>query len=357
MEPRLKIKKDGQGVNFILTWYSPMAIGLAIISAMLFGSFFSFYSFLSGKGMELVLALIPLLFLALGFVTGYVSLCLFLNKTYIHLSEKDLHLHHQPLPWPGNHLQIPRSAIKQLYVKEKIRISKKGGKSYQYYLMAQLKSGTEKKLFTLDTFPSDQLRKLERSLEYYLRIPDQAVNGEFIGNAQSKNGAYLKKRNLYSLAINHPTYRSLFLAEAGEQTLYQDEPIRITKAIQYDWQEGNSDKLLRCISNSGLEQSLYIRQVHKHLEVYRIDNLPEQQSLNTVFRPDRPVQEITWKATTYFLGSSSMGKSFEGNDQDHEFINQWLYLSSDQHRIIRVLEQNGQLGFFQGVLIETHQTP
>lgn len=172
-------------LEIIVGWYSPIAVGLALLLIIWAASTFSAYVDLFTGRSSLLFAVLHTFQLVVSIAFGYFILCLFLNKTILRLNRTDLRVMHRPLPWFGNNKQLKVAEIQQLYVKEKVRQFRKGSNSYRYVLMAKMTSGTEKSIFWLDTLPAEQLQELEERLEQYLQIRNTDIPGEFKKNHQS----------------------------------------------------------------------------------------------------------------------------------------------------------------------------
>jgi hypothetical protein len=280
---------------------------------------------------------------------AYLTLCLFFNKTYIHLYDDDdeLHILHQPIPWVGGNKRLKKSDIVQLYVKEKVSSTKNGPK-YKYILMAQLKSGADKKLLALDGMTSGDVQKIEHRLEQYMGIPNQKVVGEYAGNVQSPKGKNAQARRHHRVRFSNPVFQSLFLAKATESITYKGEQLKIAAITQYDWHDGNSDKQLQCFTEMDTEVNFYVQQSQAILSIFQIEKLPNYQLPTEAFRPEHPVRTMVLKGQNFILNSSAMGNSFNTFSNGNTPTKQWLYLSSDQRYMVRVTDQNGQITYYYG---------
>lgn len=345
MDKKVAFLEDDQGIDIIITWLTPMAFFLAFFTIIWCGFLVFFYSMLMIGDTPWFVMLFPLLHVTVGVYLAYYTLCLFLNKTFLHFYNDELNIVHQPIPWIGGNKRFHKSEITQLYVKEKVS-SSKNGPQHKYQLMAQMCSGGDKKLLALDGLSSSSVREIEIRLEQYLGIPNQPVPGEYEGRG--------RQRKHHRLHFSHPTFQSLFLAKAGDQTSYKDEPLRIAAITQYDWHDGNSDKRLQCFTELNTELNLYIRQQQAILEVYQVHRLPGKQEPDEVFRPDRPVHTLSLGGENYILDSSAMGHSFTTFSSGHIDTRQWLYFSSDRQSLLQVLDQQGQTSYYQGQIIQDH---
>jgi len=126
-------------------------------------------------GPRLMMLLFPLLHVAVGIGLTYFTACLFVNRTVIDVSPREIRVQVGPLPWRGN-LAVAPAQIGQIYREEIVRHTK-NGRSVSYHLSVATKDG--KKLKLLSGVPSaDQALYLEQEIERHLGIRDQPVTGE-----------------------------------------------------------------------------------------------------------------------------------------------------------------------------------
>lgn len=308
-----------------------------------------------GDGTPWFFALFPVIHLFVGLYLGYYTLCLFLNKTYIHFYQDELNIVHQPLPWVGGNKQLSRAEINQLFVKEKVSHSDNGPR-FKYQLMAKLRNGEHKKLLSLDHLSSNSVKKIEHRLEHYMGIPDLVVYGEYQPNPgdQLKQRERPQQRSHQGIPFNNLTFQSLFLAKVGTTIIYKEEPLSIAAISQYDWLDGNSDKLLQCFTQLNTELYLYLTQRGAILEVYQVRQLNEQQGPSESFEATRPVKSMSLAGKSYNLDRSVMGKSYTTFTNGTMEIKQWIYLSGDRQSMGRVINQQGQISYYEGHIIQDY---
>ena len=353
MNKKIEFLEDDQGIDITITWFTPMAFFLAFFTVIWCGFLVFFYSMLMGGGTPWFVGLFPLLHVAVGVYLAYYTLCLFLNKTYIHFYNNELNIVHQPIPWIGGNKRLNKSEITQLYVKEKVS-SSKNGTQLKYQLMAQLRSGADQKLLALDGLSSSEVKGIEERLEQYMGIPNAPVFGEYQGQHSKPNqgGETIQQRKHHRIQFSNPILQSLYLAKAGDSISYKNEPLSVAAISQYDWHDGNSDKLLQCLTALNTEFNLFLHQQQAILRVYHVHRLPRAKEPETVFKSDRPVRTMQLDDKTYLLDSSAMGNSFTTFSSGHSAAKQWLYFSSDRQSLVRVIDQQGQITYYQGQLTE-----
>jgi hypothetical protein len=149
---------------FLVFWFAPATAGLDLtkgIDAL--------------PGPRLMMLLFPLLHVAAGIGLAYFTACLFVNRTVIDVSPREIRVQVGPLPWRGN-LAVPPAQVAQIYREEIVRHTK-NGRSVSYHLSVATKDGRKLKL--LSGVPSaDQALYLEQEIERHLGIRDQPVTGE-----------------------------------------------------------------------------------------------------------------------------------------------------------------------------------
>lgn len=352
-DKKIKFEEDEFGMDVTITWFQPMAIFLLFFTTIWIGFLVFFYSMILGSGAPFFAALFPLIHVGVGVYLAYYTLCLFFNKTFIHLYDTELHVLHQPIPWIGGNKKFDKSEIIQLYVKEK-QSNSKNGPRFKYILMAQLKSGGDKKLLNLDGLSSDQVQEIEHRLEQYMGIPNQPVAGEFIGRNRPAGGGVIQARKHHIVRFANPVFQSIFLAKAGERITYMGEKLTIAAITQFDWHDGNSDKVIQCITEANTEVAFFVNQSQAILKVYQTEKLPNYQLPAQSFNPESPVRTMSMKGQNFILDSSAMGNSFNTFSDGHTEANQWIFLSSDRKYMVRVVDQHGQITYYYGEQCEDH---
>ena len=143
--------------GFLVVWYT------ASIAALL-----------SGEVASVLMLLFPILHVVVGIGVTYSLVATVVNYTEIRVSEVHLEVTHGPLPWRGPQ-PMPSRAIDQFYLVQDVQKS-----SRTYSLVARRKDQTSEQLLT-NLSDDTQARYMERRLEAWLGITDQAVDGEYTG--------------------------------------------------------------------------------------------------------------------------------------------------------------------------------
>lgn len=147
------------------------AISFTVAGAFFFGAFDDGFSVFT------CVSFVPLLFVFIGLGLAYYTLGLWVNSTYIDVSDYEIHVHSGPVPWMERRLEAEN--IGQLYVKQVVTRND-NSTSISYDVRAVMHSGPEQKLVTSMKAP-DQAFYIEERIEYYLEIADQPVAGEYRG--------------------------------------------------------------------------------------------------------------------------------------------------------------------------------
>jgi len=132
------------------------------------------YSMAFGQDSPLIMKLFPVLHVAVGVLLTYSTLCGFINRTVIEVTDEELTIRHGPLPWPGNQtLTVPD--IRQIYCDETISRGR-NSTSTSYNVNALLVE--ERTIKLLSSLPEKQMALfVEQQLEEWLKIKPQHVKG------------------------------------------------------------------------------------------------------------------------------------------------------------------------------------
>lgn len=175
LPPGIQVQETMEGTVITRRWFN-LAVAFLIPFCIAWDSFLIFwYSIaLSGKG-PWIMAVFPLLHVAVGVGLTYYTLATLFNTTRIVAGRGFLRIQHGPLPWMGN-TELPTGNLNQLYGKEKISRGK-NGPHYQYELWAALHDGSTRKLLGAG-ITMEQALYLEQKLERALALKDRTMAGE-----------------------------------------------------------------------------------------------------------------------------------------------------------------------------------
>jgi hypothetical protein len=176
-QPRSMTVEDiGTGMRLTRRWFTWATLFLTVFCVGWDGFLVFWYSMALKPDAPWVMAVFPLIHLAVGVLLTYTVLAMYLNRTVLEISEGRLTVRHGPLPWPGNRA-LDVSEVEQLYCQEKVSRNRQGAASSTYTVSALLKGGRRVPL--LDSLPRrDDALFVEQLVEKYLGIDDRPVGGE-----------------------------------------------------------------------------------------------------------------------------------------------------------------------------------
>ncbi|MBN1872701.1 MAG: hypothetical protein JXA33_00600 [Anaerolineae bacterium] len=175
MPKKIQIFNTGETFQITYRWFGPQFIFLIIFAVFWNGFMLMWHSIALTSG-NWTMSLFGLLHTMIGLAVAYYTLVGLLNTTTVWIQAGILGVHHHPLPWPGNK-QVMASDIEQIYCKEKVSHSRKGGTHYSYEVYAALRNTDKEKLLGGLGEP-EQALYIEQELERYLGIRDRPVRGE-----------------------------------------------------------------------------------------------------------------------------------------------------------------------------------
>jgi hypothetical protein len=125
--------------------------------------------------------LLPMAFhIVVGVGLMYYILAVFLNKTYIGVSQWDLTVEHKPIPVPFyKTLEIPSKTIDQIFVERYVASKTNGRPDYAYRVMAKLLNAEKPVRIMKGLKTLEQGRFIEQEIEKFLRIEDEHIEGEW----------------------------------------------------------------------------------------------------------------------------------------------------------------------------------
>lgn len=306
-----------------------------------------FYSGLIASGAPLIAFLFPLLHVAAGIGIGHQALTMLFNKTKIIVADGYLSIEHSPIPaFTGNKTYYTHE-IDQIYTKEK-----SGSKGSIYYqLRAKLANGKDVKLFSDQNLDRSRAHELEQLIEEHIGITNAPVKGEHPRPHVKTYGRQTFRRDELPEDIS-----DIYLLRPKQEIFINGSPTNTTHVSQYDWNDGNTDKIIQLFDDNHKEQYLYI---HQNQGIYKIGleremNVLETQDLN--FYPYLAPQKLEIGDTVYLLSDAKKGRTFTSADGPPiEGTKSWTYLSLDEQSYIRIIQTKGIIRWHQGKRIPPHQ--
>ena len=290
-------------------------------------------------GESLLLILLPILFAVIGLGLLYYTACLFFNKSWIDIEGGMLKISHRPIPWWKGNKSLEIDQINQVYVKEKISKSKKGGITYYYHLRAKLQDGEDVLLFDIDETESTEVLLLESKIEDYLGIRDRPVKGEYSSISKNKESDIAEPRELL---INRDT-----LLEIEDQIKIGKRKFQVIHKSQYDWNNGNSDCQFQILDESNLAKIIAIEQNKGLFEYYLKDELNILVTKGFNFNDVEPPSNIMHKSETFHLLKISEGNQFRSDLSEPIQSKKWSYKSKNGS-VLSIIKDKGMFTYYIG---------
>lgn len=175
------VENQGGDLVIVRSWRSVfLVVFLTVFTVIWNGITWTFFIGTLASGLWPLTAFLSI-FLVVGALVGYATLCVLLNSTEIRVSNRRLTVKHGPLPVPGG-VDVDPSEIEQLWVEQSISHSRSdngtSSTSVSYPLYMRLKNGSKKALLR-SVGDSELSIYLEQQVEEFLGIQDRAVRGEY----------------------------------------------------------------------------------------------------------------------------------------------------------------------------------
>lgn len=337
---KIKVDKNTNDLTITYKWFTLKAIFL-IFFCIVWDSFLVFW-YSMAFGMDdaggWIMKIFPLAHVAVGVGLSYYTLCLLFNKTIISIDHSQIQVKHSPLPWKGNKV-VEAENISQLYVKEKISRGK-NGTTVSYQINALTPSDKHIKLIG-NIFEEEHIAKnIEKQIEEFLGIEDIPIQGEH-QNTSDKPFNYPRKEK----AKKDTSQLELGDLQRGYILNYNLHTWEVMYQVQYDWNNGDTDKLFRISNSNGEDRLLYIQKEMGATLGWVEDKFSEYKTKKII---NLSQEQIEVAGTSYFLEKQTLGKRFSGKSLESTQVIQWFYLDKSQLKSIRVLK-------FEDESIESYQ--
>ena len=348
LEKKLRFYEDQDLMAIEFKWYTPAAY-FYLFFTIIWNAFLMFwYSMAFAGGAPIIFILFPLLHVAVGLYLAYFTACQFFNRTNIEIDDDYLTIEHSPIPWWRGNVEIPTERIDQLYVKE-TKSEGKNGTSYSYSLRAKLTDTSDKEILSLTGVESTQMQEIEEKLERFIGINDRPVKGEYqkSGTTQKVVEARRQRRDFTDSPLG-----IFYFSEKGEFFQLEGEEVKVLSITQFDWNDGNSDKLLQLSNENNEEKLLYFDQNKAILEVFleKSLNLTDIGSIN--FQKENPPKTIKISNELFQLIDYKTGTKFITGITQNIEVEQWIYFSEDRQTMVRVINNNGVIHYSKGIKLQ-----
>ncbi len=147
--------------------------------ALFWNGFISIFIFLGIASGEMIMAIFMIPFILVGIYLIYASLGYMLNTTYITVNERSFWVEHKPINFliqKDQYYEIDE--IDQLYVRRHEVGKSNDTPVHAYAVDLMLKNGETIKLVK-ELHAVQYARYIEQEIEYFLKIPDRPVEGEW----------------------------------------------------------------------------------------------------------------------------------------------------------------------------------
>jgi hypothetical protein len=179
---KLNVEETAREIKISYRWFQPVAIFLVFFCFFWDGILIFFYTAMLSdtEGTPVFAMLFPLLHVAVGIGLTWYTISLFVNKTYIIITKYNLSIQHKPLPmfFFKRNVELDKSEVAQVYLKEVVTTGKSGSRNYSYNLFYLDKNSRSKKI--LSESDSEAAMFIRRKIEKYFDIEPKPIDGEFL---------------------------------------------------------------------------------------------------------------------------------------------------------------------------------
>lgn len=337
---KVKVIEDENDLSLSYKWFNPSAIFLLVFSTIWLGITSTMFASI-GLGLELLLAL-P--FVGVGLGLGYQSIGLMVNKTQLLLSEGNLKIKHGPLPFWKPGLELEAADLEQLYVRElKSYNREQGHTSISYELRAKTIKGSDITLMKMGHLTSKEAKQIEEKIEASLGLPDYRVPGELLGSGKPEPKELPRKETTPALESANAKIRDL---RVGSIIDYEEVSYEVKHTTQYDWLNGDSDRLFQLVDAKNIEVLLYLQRIKGMYKPLIEVQLDFTESKGIQFDTENPPATVNFKGLDFKSGTYLKGKMFTNKSRHHISAEQWIYEGKEGH--LRIVNNDGLLTYYLG---------
>ena len=112
--------------------------------------------------------------------------------------------------------------------------------NYSYSLRAKLNDNTDKEILSVDGVENTQMLEIEEQLERFIGIIDRPVKGEYQKNREE---THIVEPRRQRRDFTDSPLSTFYFSEKGDLFSLKEEEVKVLSVTQYDWNDGNSDKL------------------------------------------------------------------------------------------------------------------
>lgn len=340
----LQVYENVDELHIKFKW--PRVAGIALGFFAIFWNAFLLFWYTAAwlGGAPLLFFLFPILHLAAGIFIGHQALSMFFNHTEITVSQGQLSIEHRPIPAFKGNKYYPTADIDQFYVTQKT--GNKGKKYYEF--RCKMIDDKDIKLIGNNGMSVEKMKELEQKLERYIGIVDHPVEGEYGRSAPTfpERKVLLPRRQ--RKADLPEAARFVYSLRTNQKMILNNETLTVSHLTQFDWKDGNTDKLIQLTDELEKERLIYLKQNKGiiHAAVERELNVIETQNID--FDVQQVPNKITVNGEIYMLDQLMEGKSFLSNIDGAAEATVWIYQSLDEQNYIRITESERLLNWHQG---------
>ncbi len=344
-QEKLKIYQDDTLLLLEYKWFSPIALFMVFFCVVWFAFLAFWYGMAASSGAPWIFFVFPLIHVSVGVGLAYYALCLLFNKTKIIVNYNQLNVLHYPIPWWRGNRKMNADDLTQVYVKEKVKSGKNNSKTYTYTIRALLKNGEDIELAAIGGLESHDAKSIESYLEQYLGIDDAPVKGEF-GEVKTAKGIQLPRGTRRSTLPG--AAGRVYSLSAGDDVFFNNNSFELGHLTQYDWHNGQSDKLLQLLPAKGKDILIFLQKNNALVEPFVEDLLDLQESHGLSFSPSDPPTAFSLHGQHYILKSKATGQAFLTGVTQPVAVSQWLYQSADDQSHVRVVANKDMISYYFG---------
>ncbi len=345
---KLKVYEDDTMLSMEYKWFNPSAIFMIIFSIFWFAFLAFWYGMAATGGAPWIFFVFPLIHVAVGIWLFYYSLCLLFNKTKIIVNYDLMNVIHYPIPWFKGNKKFQTRDFNQLYVKQKVNKGKNNSERYTYTVRAKLKNGRDIEVASIGGLQSHDATRIEEYLEQYLDIEDNPVKGEYGQTKTTTSQAKLPKPRKGRTSSLSGQMGRVYGLNTKSEIYYNDEFVEVAHVTQYDWADGDSDKLLQLISDEGTDTLVFLQKDKAVLRPFEEQMLDLHESNSLEFSYNYPPNSIEYRGQEYLLSQKASGEAFMTGVSEPVELKQWLYQTKDKASHLRIVVNKEMVTYYLG---------
>ncbi len=342
---KLNVYRDDALLSLEYKWFSPIAIFMVFFCVIWFAFLAFWYGMAASTGAPWIFFVFPLLHVSVGAGLAYYALCLLFNKTKIIINDEILNVIHYPVPWWKGNKKLDTNDLEQIYVKEKVRRGKNNSKNYTYTIRGLLKGGKDIELAAIGGLQSQDALQIENYLEQFLGIDNYPVKGEYGAKETAQNDSLPRRIRSTSLP---GMAGKIYGLKAGDNITLNDLDHEVAHLTQYDWKNGQTDKLFQLLPEKGKDQLVYLHKNNALVQPFTEELLDLQDSQRISFSANEAPKSLLFQGQQYLLTSKASGKAFLTVVTKPVDVQQWVYQASRQGLQLRIVVNEDMVSYFLG---------